>query len=79
MVNRSDLLIVLGEASPQGDAKLFKCHSKVILRNKNMRSKLEEIKLVKLQEEQRKAEDAGDMVKADRLHEKIERIYNRDN
>lgn len=44
-----------------------------------MRSKLEEIKLVKLQEEQRKAEDAGDVVKADRLHEKIERIYNRDN
>ena len=44
-----------------------------------MRSELEEIKLVKLQDEQRKAEDAGDMAKADRLHEKIERIYNRSN
>jgi len=41
---------------------------------KNMRSDLE-AKIVKLQDEQRKAEDKGDVVKADRLHAKIEEFY----
>jgi|TARA_R110000822_G_scaffold64187_1_gene157738 hypothetical protein len=32
-------------------------------------------KLVRLQDQQRKAEDAGNMEKADRLYRKIEKLY----
>jgi hypothetical protein len=34
---------------------------------------------IKLQDRQRKAEDAGDMATADRLQKLIEKLYNRDN
>ena len=36
-------------------------------------------RVIKLQDRQRKAEDAGDMATADRLQKQIERLYNRDN
>ena len=33
-------------------------------------------RLIRLQDEQREAEDAGNMEKADRLHQQIEKLYN---
>tara|TARA_R110000824_G_scaffold253255_1_gene442124 strand:+ start:142 stop:384 length:243 start_codon:yes stop_codon:yes gene_type:complete len=43
---------------------------------KNMISELE-AKVIELQNEQRKAEDAGNMAKADELQKKIEYFYSR--
>ena len=50
--------------------------------NKKMNNEATETKeelqkrLIRLQDEQREAEDAGNMEKADRLHQQIEKLYN---
>jgi len=36
-------------------------------------------RLIHLQDKQRRAEDAGDMAKADRLHKQIVKLYNKNN
>ena len=41
----------------------------------NTMTNQQEARIVKLQDEQRKAENAGNMMKADRLQAQIERLY----
>jgi len=47
-------------------------------RTKTMRIELQ-AKVIELQNQQRKAEDAGNMAKADELQKKIEYFYSRNN